>query len=97
MWFQVGGHFAPSTVISAGHASRCSGEVPELKGTWRAEDGSRGTFQGLKAGALPQASASEAQLWDFELCFQRLHRFKDRVYTFDVLGRPGSRKSCLDN
>ena len=26
-------------------------QVPELKGTWRAEDGSRGTFQGLKAAA----------------------------------------------
>ena len=27
-------------------------EVPELQGTWRAEDGSHGTFEGLKVPSL---------------------------------------------
>ena len=35
--------------------------MPELKGTWRAEDGSRGTFQGLKAGALSDCYAVDSR------------------------------------
>ncbi|CAJ1354936.1 unnamed protein product, partial [Effrenium voratum] len=39
------------------------GQVPELQGTWRAEDGSRGTFEGLKVCRESRMGG----IWRFEL------------------------------
>eukprot|EP00931_Biecheleriopsis_adriatica_P032930 TRINITY_DN19156_c0_g1_i1.p1 TRINITY_DN19156_c0_g1~~TRINITY_DN19156_c0_g1_i1.p1 ORF type:complete len:5580 (-),score=1373.58 TRINITY_DN19156_c0_g1_i1:6-15065(-) len=40
-----------------------NGQVPELKGTWRAEDGSMGTFEGLKVCRESRVGG----IWRFEL------------------------------
>ena len=58
-----------------------SAQVPELRGTWRAEDGSRGTFQGLKAEPVDAAVKEQRPL---SLAYRYIHRHLDIIVDIDT-------------